>query len=161
MPGKIPDLTPVISSPNWYSDLHYLLFHSWIVFCPSHINHTALVVKIFEYPKTKLRVLEIPWKFLSFVVGVILGKINDSGNPLLVKICIILCLFCFSFYLSSHYFWYICASFYRTDLLSWLRNFWMKSFVLGIRVLLRKNWRVLLIKFWFYSGLFRLVWLLD
>ena len=100
MPGKISNLTLVISSSNWYSDLHYLLFHSCIAFCPTRINHIALVAKIFEYPKTKLRVLEIPWKFLSFMVGVVLGKINDSGNPLLVKICINLMfvLFCFSFY---------------------------------------------------------------
>ena len=32
-------------------------------------------------------VLEIPWKFLSFMVGVFLGKVNDLGNPSLLKIC--------------------------------------------------------------------------
>uniref|UniRef100_A0A251VQZ9 Uncharacterized protein n=1 Tax=Helianthus annuus TaxID=4232 RepID=A0A251VQZ9_HELAN len=45
--------------------------------------------------------------------------------------------------------------FNRTALLNWLQSFWTRNYVLEIRVHLRKNWRALLIKFWFCSYSYR------
>lgn len=45
--------------------------------------------------------------------------------------------------------------YYRIGLLSLLQSFWMRNFVPGTRVHLKRSWRVHWIKFWFYSGLYR------
>ena len=74
----------------------------------------------------------------------------------------------FAFYIMSSQFMYIqflrkqnCLLYNRTDLLNSLQSFWMRNFVLGIRVPLKRNWRAHLIKSWFCSGLYRYVWFVN